>query len=274
MSSTINSSGPSNSIKSFDVGQVLETLRTPLEALKTLVDGNTVEARRKKLRNLSTPTESSQAVAQENPYRGKALQTILSGNSSEPIDQNDFLATVKQIKETCAEHKISDNYSLFDQLEKLHSTGINFTGKEPYAQLAGELRLGIIAIGAKEVLGQLAIGEYTEPHDKLVKVLKFIEQELSTASSVQVDSSLVNKFALSPSQDTARGAPADPSLQSRLGDPTLAQFDRHNVKMLLKSAQDWRAENGGQSADNSQLKEPSPTDRLKSLFSRRFFERK
>ncbi len=141
MSSTINSSGPSNSIQSFDVERVLETLRTPLKALKTLVEKETLEARRERIRTISNRPESSQAVAQENPYRGKALQTILSGNSSEPIDQNNFLATVKQIKETCAEHKISDDYSLFDQLEKLHSTGINFTGKEPYAQLARELRL-------------------------------------------------------------------------------------------------------------------------------------
>jgi hypothetical protein len=220
---------------------------------------------------ISTPTENSQALRQENPYRGKTLSTILSENSFQPIDQNDFLATVKQIKETCAEYKISDNHSLFDQLEKLHSTGINFTGKDPYAQLAGELRLGIIAIGAKEVLGQLAIGEHTEPHDKLVKVLKFIEQELSTASSVQVDSSLVNKFALSPSQDTPRGAPADPSLQSRLGDPTLAEFDRHNVKMLLKNAQEWRVEDGRQLSENSQSKKPSPIGIVKSLLNTKIF---
>lgn len=256
MSSTINSPGPSNSIKSFDVEQVLKTLRTPLEALQTLVEKERLEAlSRERIKTISNRPESSQTAAQENPYHNQTLQTILSENSSQPIDQNDFLATVKQIKEACANH-ISDNYSLFDQLEKLHSTGINFTGKDPYARLKEELRLGLIATGAKQVLGQLAIGEHTEPYGKLVKVLKFIEQEWLKPSSVRVNSSLVKEFELEPDYqgDSFRSRrAAAPSLPKRLGDSELAQLTQHNVKMLLKSAQDWRAENGGQSVNNAPL---------------------
>jgi hypothetical protein len=275
MSSTINSSGPSNSMQSFDVQKVLETLRTPLEALKTLVDGNTVEASRKKLRNLSTSTESSQASRLENPYRGKTLQTILSENSSEPIDRNDFLATVKQIKETCAEYEISDNYSLFDQLEKLHLTKINSTDTQPYARLTEEIRLGIIATGAKEVLGKLAIGEHTEAINNLVKVLKLIAQELSTASLVPVDNSLVGQFESAPRTSSSGKhifrRPASSFLTMVVKDPQLSKLQQHDVRIFLKSAQDWRAENGGQLADNSQSKETSAKNTITDFFSRRLF---
>ena len=272
MSNSINSSGPSNLIESFDVQKVLETLRTPLELLKTLVDGNTVEARRKKLRNLSTPTESSQASRLENPYQGKTLSTILSENSSQPIDQNDFLATVKQIREACVEYKISDNYSLFDQLEKLHSTGINPTDKQAYARFKEELRLGIIATGAKEVLGKLATGGHTEQENNLVKVLKLIEQEWLKPSSDRVNSSLVKQFELEPTTNSSgkyvHGRPADPLLSVSLGDQNLAQLQQHDVRIFLKTAQAWRADlSKEQPAENSQSKEPSVADKLKSFWS-------
>jgi hypothetical protein len=276
MSSTITSSDP-NSIKPFDVRQVLETLRPPLEALNGLIDANTVEARRKRLRNLSTPTESSQAVAQENPYRGKALQTILSENFSEPIDQNDFLATVKQIKDTCIKHEISDNYSLFEQLKKLHSTGINSTDKQPYARLKEELRLGIIATGAKEVLGKLAAGGHTEQENNLVKVLKLIEQELLKPSSVPVDQSLVEQFELEPTTNSSGkyvdGRRADRLLSVSLGDQKLAQLQQHDVRIFLETAQDWRGAGltQEQSADNGQSKETSAKNRITDFFSRRLF---
>jgi hypothetical protein len=215
-------------------------------------------------------------VAQENPYRGKALQTILSENSSEPIDQNDFLVTVKQIKEACADHKISDNYSLFDQLEKLHSTGINSTDKQPYARLKEELRLGIIATGAKEVLGKLAAGGHTEQENNLVKVLKLIEQELLKPSSVPVDQSLVEQFELEPTTNSSGkyvdGRRADRLLSVSLGDQKLAQLQQHNVNIFLKTAQGWRAGlTQEQSADNSQSKETSAKNKITDFFSRRVF---
>lgn len=281
MSNSINPSGPSNLIESFDVQEVLETLRTPLKALKTLVDENTLEARRKKLRNFSTPTESRLAPRLENPYQGKTLSTILSENSSEPLEDKDFLNTVKQIREACVKYKISDNYSLFDQLEKLHleklhSIEIDSKDKQPYARLKEELRLGIIATGAKKVLEKLATGGHTEQGNNLVKVLKLIEQELLKPSSVPVNSSLVEQFELEPATNSfgkyVAGRPADPLLSLRLGDQNLAQLEQHDVRIFLKSAQAWRADlNKEQSADNSQSKEPSPTDRLKSFLSRGFF---
>lgn len=281
MLNSINPSGPSNLIESFDVQKVLEALRPPLEALKTLVDKNTVEAQREKMKQSFAPVESSQASRLENPHQGKTLSTILSENSSQPIDQNDFLTTVEQIKGTCAEYEISDNYSLFDQLEKLHleklPTGINSTDKQAYARLKEELRLGIIATGAKEVLGKLATGGHTEEENNLVKVLKLIEQEWLKPSSVRVNSSLVKQFELEPATNSSgkyvHGRPADPLLSVRLGDQKLAQLEQHDVRIFLKSAQAWRVDlNKEQSADNSQSKEPSPTDRLKSFFSRGFFE--
>ena len=281
MSNSINSSDPSNLIESFDVQKVLETLRPPLEALKTLVDKNTVEAQREKIKQSFAPVESSQASRLENPYQGKTLSTILSENSSQPIDQNDFLATVKQIREACVKYKISDNYSLFDQLEKLHleklrSIEIDSKDKQPYARLKEELRLGIIATDATKVLGKLATGGHTEQEDNLVKVLKLIEQELSTASSVPVvDSSLVKQFELEPTYHKGKqvsGRRADPRLLPGLGDQKLAQLQQHKVGILLESAQAWRADlNKEKSADNSQSKELSPTDRLKSFLLSRLF---
>jgi hypothetical protein len=226
---------------------------------------------------ISTPTENSQALRQENPYRGKTLSTILSENSSEPLEDKDFLDTVKQIRETCVEYKISDNYSLFDQLEKLHSTGINSTDKQPYARLKEELRLGIIATGAKEVLGKLAAGGHTEQENNLVKVLKLIEQELLKPSSVPVDQSLVEQFELEPTTNSSGkyvdGRRADRLLSVSLGDQKLAQLQQHDVRIFLETAQDWRGAGltQEQSADNGQSKETSAKNRITDFFSRRLF---
>jgi hypothetical protein len=275
MSSTINSSGPSNSMQSFDVQKVLETLRTPLELLKILVEKDTRGATRTMAKAISTPTEDSQALRQENPYRGKTLQTILSENSSEPLEDKDFLDTVKQIKDTCIEHEISDNHSLFDQLEKLHLTKINSTDTQPYARLTEEIRLGIIATGAKEVLGRLATEGHTEAINNLVKVLKLIAQELSTASLVPVDNSLVGQFESAPRTSSSGkhifGRPASSFLTMVVKDPQLSKLQQHDVRIFLKSAQDWRAENGGQLADNSQSKETSAKNTITDFFSRRLF---
>lgn len=275
MSSTINLSGPSNLIESFDVGQVLETLRPPFEALKILVEKDALGAYRERVRAISTRPESSQAVAQENPYRGKALQTILSENYSEPIDQENFLATVQQIKDTCHNNGIDDIHSLFDQLSKLHLTETNSTDKQPCAQLTEEIRLGIIATGAKEVLGRLATKGEAAQCDNLIRVLKSVAQVLSRDPSVEVDYSLVRQFESEPDYEGGsfhRGRAAAPLLVQRLGDPELARLNQHNVEIYLKSAQAWRAGLAQeQSADNGQSKETSAKNRITDFFSRRLF---
>jgi hypothetical protein len=257
MSSTIHSSGPSNSMQSFDVQKVLETLRTPLEALKTLVDKTTVEASRERIKAISNRPESSQAEIVINPYHDKTLQTILSENSSNPVGQENFLATVEQIKDTCRNNGIDDIHSLFDQLSKLHLTGTNSTDKQPYARLTEEIRLGIIATGAKKVLERLATQGETAQCDNLIRVLKSVAQGVPLGASAKVNYSLVRQFKLEPGYEGDsfhHGRAADPLLVQRLGDRELARLNQHNVEIYLKSAQAWRADlNKEQSVNNTPL---------------------
>jgi hypothetical protein len=158
----------------------------------------------------------------------------------------------------------------------LHSIEIDSKDKQPYARLTEEIRLGIIATGAKEVLGKLATGGHTEQENNLVKVLKLIEQELLKPSSVPVDQSLVGQFESGPRTSSSGkhifGRPASSFLTMVVKDPQLSKLQQHDVKIFLKTAQDWRAGlTQEQSADNSQSKETSAKNKITDFFSRRLF---
>jgi hypothetical protein len=256
----------------------LKALEAPLAALKILVDHHIGETPRKTMANIARVSNGGDVNEIQNRQleysrpRHQTFKEILSEHSDvQPLQDAQFLATVKEIEDICHSKKIYDTYSVFDQLDKWYSD--RNSDEDQFAILRREIRLGVIASGAQQIFKNLS-AEDTETKDKLVGVLKFIKDEVRESS--QVNNSLVGKFKKSSSYDNnnvfRRGHHADMQLPGLLGDRNLADLDQHHVNLFLKSAQDWRADlNKEQSANNSPLKEPSAKNKITSFLSHKFF---